>query len=247
MPRMTGPMAVGMAGLLAGVLLAGTGVSAAAVRPAAGGANYGQYSLMFAKSAGQYYAGGTVAGQWTWSPQNATTSDTSWGDPASWPPPSAERFIRKGNWVELEGYSGGQGQQVTEVQRVTSDRIGNASCQHLHALPADGHLEYYVKWAIPATGYCLDAVGTITSTINGSVVHFEHKQQWGPPAACSNSYLSGQTCITQHEQWWDDNGHAYGLQLDRTQYIARGLGMAFEIRQTYPATWAADGRYYWTW
>jgi hypothetical protein len=94
----------------------------------------------------------------------------SWGDPAAWPPPSAERFIRKGNWVEL-----------------------------------------------------------------------------GPPAACSNSYLSGQTCITQHEQWWDDNGHAYGLQLDRTQYIARGFGMAFEIRQTYPTTWAADGRYYWTW
>jgi hypothetical protein len=24
-------------------------------------------------------------------------------------------------------------------------------------------------------------------------------------------------------------------------------GMAFEIRQTYPTDWSADGRYYWTW
>lgn len=244
MPRTRRLTRLALAASMAGVLLAGANTGLA---HAGTGQTYGDYALMFAKSAGQYYAGGQVAGQWTWSPQSGTTSDISWGDPATWPPPYAEHLIRHGNWVELAGYSGGQGQPVTELQRVTSDKIGNADCQHMRPLPADGHREYYVKWAIPATGYCLDAVGTITSKANGTVVHFEHEQQWGPPAACSNAYITGQVCITQHEQWWDDNGHPYGLQLDRTQYIARGLGMAFEIRQTYPTTWAADGRYYWTW
>jgi hypothetical protein len=149
--------------------------------------------------------------------------------------------------VELDGYSSGQGQPVTEVQRVTSEMIGDASCGNMRPLPSDGGRQHYVTWNISALAYCLDAVGTITSTVNGSVVHFEHKQQWGPPAPCSNAYLSGQTCITQHERWWDDNGHPYGLVLNRTQYIARGLGMAFEIRQTYPISWSADGRYYWPW
>jgi hypothetical protein len=54
-------------------------------------------------------------------------------------------------------------------------------------------------------------------------------------------------CVTQNEQWRDDNGHHFSLVLDRTQYIARGLGMAFKIQQTYPVTWSADGRYYWSW
>jgi hypothetical protein len=242
MPKKITTLALGLAALL---------VAAAGGHPAlaatASGLVYGDYALMFSKSAGQYFAGGQVAGQWTWSPQNATTSDISWGDPSSWPPASAERFVRRGNWVELDGYSDGQGQPVTEVQRVTSDKVGNADCRNMRSLPADGGREHYVKWAIPAGGYCLDAVGTITSTVNGSVVHFEHKQVWSPPAPCSNAYLTGQTCISQHEQWWDDNGHPYGLQLDRTQYIARGLGMAFEIRQTYPSVWSADGRYYWAW
>ncbi|HEY3957207.1 MAG TPA: hypothetical protein VGM53_27895 [Streptosporangiaceae bacterium] len=253
MPRTRRLTRLALAGPMATVLLAGASpvLAHADTGPgpahAATGQTYGGYARIFAKSAGQYYSGGQVAGQWTWSPQSASTSDISWGDPASWPPPSAEHFIRRGNWVELAGYSGGQGQPVTEVQRVTSDKIGNASCHHMRALPGDGHREYYVKWSIPATGYCLDAVGTITSTANGTVVHFEHKQQWGPPRRCSNAYYTGRMCITQHEKWWDDNGHAYGLQLDRTQYIARGLGMAFKIRQTYPSPWAADGHSYWTW
>jgi hypothetical protein len=229
------------------ISLAGLALSGMAPARAATGETYGAYSLMFSRSAGQYFAGGQVAGQWAWSPQSATVSDISWGDPATWPPASAERFIRRGNWVELTGYSDGQGQPVTEVQRVTSDWIGDAQCHHLVKLPSDGGLERYVKWAIPAAGYCLKAAGTITSTVNGSVVHFRHVQQWSPPAPCSNAYFTGQTCISQHEQWWDDNGHPFSLQLDRTQYIALGLGMAFEIRQTYPTDWSADGRYYWTW
>jgi hypothetical protein len=208
---------------------------------------YGDYSLMFSRSAGQYWSGSQVGGQWAWSPQSATVSDISWGDPASWPPSYAERLVRSGDWVELDGYSDGQGKPVTEVQRVTSETIGDAACANMTPLASDGGRQHYARWTIPAAGYCLDATGTITSTVNGSVVHFRHRQVWGAPAGCSNAYFSGQRCITQHEQWWDDNGHPYGLQIDRTQYIARGLGMAFKIPTTVPITWTADGRYYWTW
>jgi hypothetical protein len=229
------------------IVVAGLAINGPARVSAATQETYGDYSLMFSPSAGQYFAGGQVAGQWTWSPQSGTASDISWGDPATWPPASAEHFIRHGNWVELDGYSHGQGQPVTEVQRVTSEEIGDADCDNMRPLPSVGGLQHYVMWNIPATGYCLDAVGTITSTVNGAVVHFAHKQQWEPSAPCSNAYLSGQACIAQHEQWWDDNGHSFSLVLDRTQYIARGLGMAFKIRQTYPTSWSADGRNYWLW
>jgi hypothetical protein len=209
--------------------------------------NYGDYSLMFSRSAGQYFSGGNVAGQWAWSPQGSSSSDISWGDSANWPPASAEHFVRDGDWVELDGYSDGQGKPVTEVQRVTSETVGDAGCTDMTPLPADNGRQHYVRWTTPATGYCLDAVGTITSTVNGSVVHFEHKQRWAPPAPCTNAYMSGRECIGQHEQWWDDNGHSYGLRIDRTQYIARGLGMAYAIRTTVPISWAADGRYFWSW
>jgi hypothetical protein len=227
--------------LAAGFLVTGAPSANAAT------ANYGDFSLMFQKSAGQYFAAGTVAGQWAWSPQSATTSDISWGDPAAWPPAYAEHFILSGNWVELDGYSDGQGQPVTEVQRVTSESIGDANCANMVPLASDGGRQHYVQWNIPATGYCLDAVGTITATAGGQVVHFEHKQQWGAPAPCANSYLSGKTCISQHEQWSDDNKHPYSLQIDRTQYIAQGFGMAFMIHNTVPQDWTAEGRYYWTW
>ena len=136
MPRTSRLTRLALAGPMATVLLAGASpvLAHAGTGPglahAATGQTYGGYARIFAKSAGQYYSGGQVAGQWTWSPQSGTTSDISWGDPASWPPPSAEHFIRRGNWVELAGYSGGQGQPVTEVQRVTSDKIGDAGCHH---------------------------------------------------------------------------------------------------------------------
>ena len=207
---------------------------------------WGDYSQMFSRSAGQYYSGNQVGGQWAWSPQSATVSDISWGDPATWPPQYAERFIKSGNWVLLDGYSSGAGQPVTQVQRVTSEKMGDATCNNMVPLAPDGGRQHYVQWSIPSKGYCLEAVGTITGT-NGTVVNFRHRQQWAAPAACSNAFIRNRTCISQHEQWWDDNGHAYGLQLDRSGYLAKGLGMAFKIRQTYPSIWSADGRYYWNW
>ena len=207
--------------------------------------NYGQYSMMFEKSAGQYWAGGAAAGQWTWSPLSATESDISWGDPKAWPPKSAERFIHAGDWVLLDGYNAGAGTPITQVQRVTSEKLGAADCTGMQPIPSAGGKQHYVKWNIPAEGYCLDATGTIKPPNGSTTVNFRHLQKWSPPHACSNTYLSGQTCITQYEQWWDDNNHPYALQLDRTLEIARGQGMAFTNHTTVPVPWNAEARYYW--
>ena len=78
-------------------------------------------------------------------------------------------------------------------------------------------------------------------------VHFAHRQRWSPPTRCANAYFSGQSCIAQREEWWDDNGSPFALRIDRTQQLARGLGVGFTIRQTFPITWGADGRYFWRW
>jgi len=207
--------------------------------------NYGQYSLMFEKAAGQYWAGGAAAGQWAWTPLSATTSDISWGDPATWPPKSAERFIHDGDWVLLDGYNDGAGRPLTQIQRVTSEKLGDANCAGMSPIPSAGGKQHYVKWNIPATGYCLDAVGTIKPPNGSTTVNFRHLQKWSPPHPCSNTYFTNQTCITQFEQWWDDNQHPYALQLQRTLEIARGLGPAFTNHTTTPITWTANARYYW--
>jgi len=227
------------------VLLAAALLTAGTPAGAAPAENYGQYSLMFERAAGQYWAGGAAAGQWTWSPQSATESDISCGDPKSWPPKSAERFIRKGDWILLDGYNDGAGRPLTQIQRVTSEQIGSATCTGMQPLPSQGGRQHYVKWTIPATGYCLDAVGTIKPPNNSTTVNFRHLQKWTPPHPCSNPYFSRQLCITQFEQWWDDNNHAYSLQLSRTLELARGLGPAFTNHTTVPVSWNANARYYW--
>jgi hypothetical protein len=206
---------------------------------------YGYYSQILERSAGQYYSGGQVAGQWAWRRQSATVSDISWGDPKAWPPNYAERFMLGGGWVLVDGYSAGQGKPVTQVQRVNYETIGDGSCRNMRAIPSAAGRQHYVKWTIPTAAYCLDARGTIRNTATGQVVRFRHVQQWGPPRSCSNAYHRNQTCITQHEMWWDDNGKPWGQRIKRTQWIARGLGHAFMIRSTVPVTWAADGRFFW--
>ncbi|MFI5691040.1 hypothetical protein ACIA58_04330 [Kribbella sp. NPDC051586] len=206
---------------------------------------YAQYTLMFEKAAGQYFAGGTAAGQWAWTPLSATESDISWGDPKAWPPKSAEHFIHDGDWVLLDGYNDGAGRPLTQIQRVTTETIGDANCGNMQPIPTDGGRQHYVKWAIPTTGYCLDATGTIKPPNGATTVTFRHLQKWLPPHPCTNPYYKAQTCVTQSEQWWDDNQHPYALQLARTVELAKGLGMAFTNRTTVPLAWNADGRYYW--
>ncbi|MEU4396369.1 hypothetical protein [Kribbella sp. NPDC023855] len=102
-----------------------------------------------------------------------------------------------------------------------------------------------MKWTIPTTGYCLDATGTIKSSTGSTTLTFRHLQKWTPPHPCSNPYFTNQICITQSEQWWDDNKHPYALQLSRTMELARGKGPAFTNHTTFPIAWNANARYYW--
>ena len=87
---------------------------------------WNDYSLMHARAAGQFWSGGMVAGQWAWSPQSASSSDISWGDPAFWPPSYGEKLLLSadGQWVLLDGFSEGTGLPTRNVQRVTSELIG---------------------------------------------------------------------------------------------------------------------------
>jgi hypothetical protein len=228
--------------LVLGLMVVGIGTfppPAHAARPV-----YGDFSMMTIRSTGQFWADGRVAGKWAWSPQPGGESRISWGDPAAWPPDSAERFIRDGDWVLLDGWAD-NGTYYT--LRVHDERIGNAHCEDLQALPSAGGRQHYVRWTIPAEAYCLKAWGTITEQSSGRTLSFSHTQIWSPPAGCSNAYYGGQTCVKQWESWWDNHGSPGApivRKLERDQYIARGIGMAFKIEQFYPSAWRADLRYH---
>lgn len=212
---------------------------------AAAGEHYGQYSRMLARSAGQYWSGGKAAGQWAWKPASGTESHISWGDPANWPPEYRERFIRSGDWLLLDGWWD-NGTYYT--LRVTNERIGDGNCANMRTFSSSGR-QHYVKWNLPTSKYCLIATGTLTEKSSGTVINFKHLQKWSPAGSCSNAYYSGKRCITQYEVWWDNNGSPGSpitKKLTRTVKLARGIGMAFTIRQSYPSNWSADLRYHWT-
>jgi hypothetical protein len=208
--------------------------------------NYGEYSLMKRRHAGQFYSGGTAVGQWSWTP-NGDESDVLWGDPSKWPSDYAEHFIHVGDWVLLDGWrSFGK----YYIQRTNRELIGDGSCQNMVPLPSDGDHQHYVQWKIPSRAYCLQAWGTITEQFSGKSVDFYHAQVWSPPAACSNTYLGSRTCIRQWEAWSDNNGapgSPVTRKLERSVYLARGVGMAFVIDQTYPHPWRAELHSDWVW
>ncbi len=131
------------------------------VATAAPSENYGEYSLMKKRHAGQFYSGGSPAGQWSWTPLG-DESEVLWGDPSKWPPDSAEHFIHAGKWVLLDGW---RSFGTYYVQRVDRELIGDGSCQHMVPLPADGGRQHYVQWRIPPQAYCLQAWGTITEEV----------------------------------------------------------------------------------
>lgn len=206
---------------------------------------------MGARSAGQFFAEGKVAGQWAWAPQGPAASDITWGEPAKWPPSYGEKFLVSGDgkWALVDGYSDGTGLPVRNVQKVQAEFLGDGNCLNMKSIPSDGGRQHYALIQIPTTGYCLWAQGTIEGpNPDGTrfTVHFSHLQRWSPSAPCENAYFRGQRCISQHEEWWDDNGSVFAKRLVRTQTLARGLGPAFTIRQTFPTPWNADGRYFWT-
>ncbi|WP_370939453.1 hypothetical protein [Amycolatopsis sp. cg13] len=207
---------------------------------------YGDFSLMFQRSAGQYAPPGEKAFQWAWSPQSATESQITWGDPVTWPPATAEHFVRSGDWVLLDGWDG-NGTYYTE--RVTEESACTGST--CTPIPSDGGRQHYVRWTVPSTDYRLIARGTITEKSSGKVVHFEHLQTWGAPAPCSNARFGARTCVTQTETWSDDNGLPAGSPIRKTLHrsikIAKGLGMAFAIDQDVPSPWHAQATEYWNW
>lgn len=207
---------------------------------------YGAYSRMMSRSAGQFWADGKAAGQWAWKPLSDTTSEISWGDPAKWPPNYAEKFVHDGDWVMLDGWrDNGTYYRV----RVTKEQIGDAKCDDLRTLATSGR-QHYVKWDIPGQAYCLKAWGTITEESSGKVVDFGHTQIWSPPAPCSNAKYGRKTCVKQWESWWDNQGapgKPITRKLERDQFIARGIGMAFAIQQYFPKSWRAEAHSDWTW
>lgn len=218
---------------------------------------YNDYSGMFRRTAGQYWADGRAAGQWGWKPgvNSKNVSEINWGDPKPWPPQYAEKFIHIGNWVLLDGWTDNN---TYYKIRVTSEQIGDAKCQALRPLgsqdgisSSDGSRQHYVRWNISSRAYCLKSDGVITEQSSGKTLRFSHTQIWSPPAACQNKYYSGQTCIKQWESWWDNRGAPANSPpkrvFDRDAYLARGKGMAFIIEQWYPSHWRADLRYFWSW
>ncbi|AHI01527.1 hypothetical protein [Kutzneria albida] len=228
--------------VLAALLLAASPVPASAVTSAE---DYGAYSMMFSQHAGQFTPDGVNLYQWAWKPTSPTESRIYWGESKSWPPSYGERFLRDGDWVLLDGYDAPD--NGFNPQRVTSESVGDANCANLSPIPSNGGRQHYVRWTIPSTAYCLQATGTITVPANGAVVHFQHNQVWYPPAPCEAPGHPGQTCIRQHEQWFDDKDQPFGLVLERDQYIARGHGMAFLIDKTRPDQWHAHITSDWSW
>ncbi|MGH3693230.1 MAG: hypothetical protein ACRDRX_04390 [Pseudonocardiaceae bacterium] len=208
---------------------------------------YDQFSRMTQRSAGQYWQGGSAAGQWAWSPNVNGSSDISWGDPTPWPPAGYEHFTRDSQWVYLEGY----GDRTTGEflpQVVTSESIGDVNCQTMTPLPNAGGRQHYTKWTISPTAYCVDAVGYLD--YHGTRIDYRHQQVWFPPSGptCTNTYYVNQRCLKQFERYWDNNGNPGGplvLRHWRDHILAKDLGMAFIVHD-YATNWEAHGRYYWT-
>jgi hypothetical protein len=208
--------------------------------------DYGQFSMMSARSAGQAWSSGKAATQWTWTP-NGAYSDIAWGDPAAWPPATYERFQRDGDWVRMIGYGDNTGLFMPQI--VTRERLGNINCTGLTDLAVDGR-QHYVRWSTPTTAYCVLTEGYMV--YQGTRIDFTHQQVWFPPSAptCSNAYYTGQRCIKQYEVWRDNNGSPGGPLTEkqrRDNIFALGLGPAFIITDYLHGNWRADLRYHWMW
>lgn len=213
---------------------------------AATSSTYADFSMMNVRSAGQYWSGSQVGGQWSWSPQSATESRVAWGDPAKWPPTYNEQMIRDGDWLTLTGwFDNGTFYKV----QTTSEWQAGPDCMTGRTYLPTGGPQHYVRWTIPTAAYCLYAEGTITEQSSGKIMRFVHQQLWGPPAACPASPygVAAASCISQRESWSDNIGTPFALKLDRTAWLARGQGMARRIVQTFPSAWSADLKYFWRW
>jgi hypothetical protein len=257
---------MGLRKLVAVVLPAMASLAAPAAAQAATSAappgTYAQYSMMFAGphgSAGQWYGDGSPQVQWAWKHTSATTANINWGSPQYWPeagpgqPSDLEHFNiatdSSGTWVEVSGWSGsvnGQTSNGTDyTQTVTSEWYQPGCTGTRQSLPVANGEEKYALYNVPASSYCLYAVGHITSPENPAVnISFEHWQEWSY-GTCSDAYYAGQTCIEQHETWSDNNNSSGTMKqtLDRYGWMAKGLGWFKSVN----GSLQYDGRYFWTW
>ncbi|MBB4685297.1 hypothetical protein [Amycolatopsis jiangsuensis] len=229
------------------VLFSAALATAGLITPAVAAAPvYGDFSMMFGRTAGQYAPPGEAAFQWAWNPQSATESHISWGDLQSWPPGDAEHFVHEGDWVLLDGW---EGNGTYYTQRVTSESLCHGD--ECTPIPSDGGRQHYVQWTVPAQDYRLVAEGTVTEQSSGKTFRFRHAQTWGAPAPCSSARFGERTCITQSESWSEDKDSPAGSPLHETLRrdirIAQGLGMAFSIDQQVPSPWHAEATEYWNW
>jgi hypothetical protein len=218
---------------------AGLSLAACSVQPVASdGRTWADYSLMDRPASGVLWADGQPASKFEWVPVTATESHVLWGDPAQWPPTYRERFIRRGDWVMLDGWWG----NGTYYQlHMDQESICSADCTGCQPLPA-GRGQHYALWKAPLAGYCLRVQGRIIAESGAGTVRFAHDQVYVPDLPCSNAHVPQAKCLMQRETWSDDNGSAYSLKLDRVSFLAAGLGPGFAIFQILPTVWRAELR-----
>lgn len=230
------------------------GLMASATSSEATTYNYGQFSMMYGRNAGQYDdVNGYPSGQWAWIPptDGSTVANIQWGDPATWPPATAEQFERStdGQWVLMDGYTTNG---VWEPQVVTREVMGDVTCAgETDITPQDGK-ERYAEWTVPTSGYCLETWGQILVP-GAAPVDFHHRQIWHVPANCTNQYMGTDLCVRDHE-WWEDNNPANGgtpggpliAVQDRDVYFALNVGPAYIIHDYLHGGWEAFDRYAWT-
>lgn len=214
--------------------------------------NYGEYSRCAVESAGEYWSGDAVAGKWAWAPNHdqPSTSSVQWGKPAVWPPLYRELFDREmHNGVDklfLRGWydNGTFYTMLADREYLIDDRGTHEVAPH----PEGWQL--YAYWDVADWTYTLDTYGRLREEASGKEVTFYHRMTWYPPKLIANRFHGQRDCIRFFEDWWDDNPARDGLlvrKVARTNYLAKGAGMAWAIRQTYPQRWEADLRDWWLW
>lgn len=223
--------------LAAAVSPATTGVVGATLT----GETYADYTQMFTRSAGQHWnaASSQAAGQWAWAPQSETSSHVRWGHPSTWPAGTVERFSHDGDWVRLDGWHDSHVYQL----RTTVEWVASADCATGRVALTPGGAQRYAKWNVDSQPYCLFAAGTVTQVSTGKVIAFAHEQVWSLET-CANAYLGSRSCLKQVERWWDDNGTPWAEKVNRTQWIGKGVGLAYKIESKGTRM---DLRYGWNW
>jgi hypothetical protein len=200
-------------------------------------ATWAEYSLMGTTRGAEIHADGQPASRFAWSNAVQGEAHIRWGDPRRWPPSYRERFRREGDWVMLDGWWDNGTYYRLALAR---EEVCDATCARCTPLAGGGGPQHYVRWQVPAQAYCLRAAGRIIEESSGKSTRFEHEQVWHPPGPCRNAAFGHHACIRQLERWWDDNGAPFALKLERTNWLALGLGPGFIIEQTLPKPWRAE-------